>query len=191
METYRTFIAIDLPLEIRQNLAKVISSCRTLAPTGIKWVQASQVHITLIFLGDTNPKDIPALREILNRLIVKHPPFPLLLAGMGAFPSPARPRVLWVGLKAPETLRQLQHDLDEEIRTLGYALEDRPFSPHLTLGRVSPHAGPAELKQIQSIFANHPAVSIGDMMVGSISLIRSQLQSTGPIYSTLHKIELK
>ena len=114
----------------------------------------------------------------------------LTVGGLGAFPNRLRPRVVWVGVKAPQTLLDLQHGIDRETSRLGYPNEDREFSPHLTLGRVSQHATPQEVKSYLEAFGAVQVEELGTVSVQQIWLYKSDLQTGGAVYTPLFKAPL-
>ncbi|CAG0971246.1 RNA 2',3'-cyclic phosphodiesterase [Geobacter sp.] len=128
----RLFVAIDLPDDIRQSVA---DTCRGLP--GVRWLPPDQLHLTLRFIGEADDAVDAAIRSGLA--IITSPAFPLSLQGVGCFPSPRRPRVLWVGLNGGEPLMQLQREVETAVVTAGIPPEERPFSPHITLARLKDH----------------------------------------------------
>lgn len=125
----RLFIAIDLPVELKQALAKL----RCELPAA-RWVPAAQIHLTLAFLGEVEEASAGRLNAELAR--IQLPPFTLSLTGLGCFPHRQRPRVLWVGLAPDAQLANLVAAVQSAIRACGLPMEERPFSAHITLGRL-------------------------------------------------------
>ncbi|MBW3632387.1 MAG: RNA 2',3'-cyclic phosphodiesterase [Chloroflexi bacterium] len=133
---WRLFIAVPLGEEAQRLVADVIAA---LAAEGwpVRWVQPETLHLTLHFLGETEPERAELLRLALPEVVAAHAPFDLRTAGFGVFPSFRRPRVLWLGLHGPvHRLESLQHDVRGALRGLGFAVGDEPYHPHITLGRV-------------------------------------------------------
>lgn len=128
----RLFVAIDLPDDIRQSVAY---TCRGVP--GIRWLPPDQLHLTLRFIGEADDAVDAAIRSGLAA--ITSPAFPLSLQGVGCFPSPRRPRVLWVGLSAGEPLKVLQQKIEAATIAAGIPAEERPFSPHITLARLREH----------------------------------------------------
>ena len=103
----------------------------------MRWVRPAGIHLTLRFLGDAPAEQVAAVRAGLDQVAVQCAPFELHLKSLGCFPNLRRPRVIWVGLEDPEErLRELQRAVEEQVRSLGWELEERTFRPYLTLGRV-------------------------------------------------------
>lgn len=181
MAILRTFIAVELPDPVRAVLAEVSREVASCWPAhAVRWVRADGVHLTLRFLGDTEEDRLPELRAGLDRLAARLPVLELSLAGMGCFPNPRRPRVVWVGVADPAgRLPRLQQGVESLVRGLGWEREDRPFQVHLTLGRVREQAGPAPTDW---------AVPVEPLSfrVDRIALIESRLRPEGAEYHRLH-----
>lgn len=155
----RLFIAIELPAELKQALGKL----RRDLP-GARWVAAEQIHLTLAFLGEVDAKSIERLRAELARIHL--PPFTLTLTGPGCFPNRQRPRVLWVGLAAHPLLTQLAAQVQEALLLCDLPVEERPFSPHLTLARLKfPVSREVGAFLDQSLPAPLPALPVEDFIL--------------------------
>ncbi|MRR31140.1 RNA 2',3'-cyclic phosphodiesterase, partial [bacterium] len=136
MSTIRAFIAIELPLEIRSQLEATIRKFKAQKVQAVRWVAVDNIHLTLKFLGDISSGDLGKLTNILQNQISSNMAFPVQVAGVGVFPNPRRPRIIWVGLQTPPELIKLQTTVEKAASLIGIPPEDRGFSPHLTLGRV-------------------------------------------------------
>ena len=137
MEQIRAFIAVELPPAVREAVEGVVRELRSGIGDGVRWVRPEGVHLTLKFLGDIDAGSVPAVSRAMAQCAASAAPFDLFLEGVGVFPNARRPRVIWIGLGgALEPLLALQHSIDRELEGLGFARERRPFTPHLTLGRV-------------------------------------------------------
>jgi 2'-5' RNA ligase len=110
--------------------------------------------------------------------------------GLGCFPNAHRPRIIWIGLAIPPELNRLQHKLETGIARLGYAAEDKPFSPHLTIGRVREQATPADVKNIQCALEKLHVGLLGTFCAQSVHLFKSDLKPSGPIYTSLFSAKL-
>ena len=181
----RAFIAIELPAELQNRIGQAISNLQQHAGHAVRWVSTQNIHLTIKFLGNVSPSNLDALTTVLSSESVRHKGFEIRVGGLGAFPNKLRPRVVWVGVQAPVQLIELQHGIDREINRLGYPGEERDFSPHLTLGRVSQHASPQEVKQIAEALSISSIGDLGSVHVDSIRLFRSDLQPGGAIYTPL------
>jgi 2'-5' RNA ligase len=185
MATLRAFIAIELPSAVRASLGDVAAALAPGLPTGaVRWVRPEAMHLTLRFLGDTPTGSLPELAAALDTLAEGHAPFNLHLAGLGCFPNPRRPRVLWVGLAGDEArLAALKAGLDGALASLGRPPEGKPFRAHLTLGRVREEGGVRDFR---------PDVAVPELAVPvtSIVLMESELRPDGPRYTARHRAEL-
>jgi RNA 2',3'-cyclic 3'-phosphodiesterase len=135
-EQIRAFIAIDLPVEVKSFILRVASD---LKKTGadVKWTRPESTHLTLKFLGNVSGDLVSRLDGLLKPALAHLNPMTLRVQGLGAFPGLARPRVFWIGVQDPENaLVSLAHRVESLLEPLGFTPEKRPFSPHLTLGRV-------------------------------------------------------
>jgi 2'-5' RNA ligase len=130
------------------------------------------------------------IKDTLSNEASKFEPFDVLVEGMGAYPSSRRPRVLWIGLTAPPVLASLQHEIDMATARLGYASEEREFSPHLTIGRVRQNATGAELQKIRGELEQAKVGRLGSFRVDAMHLFKSDLQPTGSIYTRLFTAQL-
>jgi 2'-5' RNA ligase len=174
----RTFIAIELPADIRHYLAQSGPQLTTGIPDkGVRWVAPENMHLTLRFLGDTAEDKLPQISAELDTITSQFQPFSLHLDQLGCFPNPKRPRVIWVSLAGALTpLQAIQKSIETAVNSLGWKREKRPFRPHLTLGRVRDkvHAAPLSFEQ---------RLNPMEFSVTAVNLIESQLQPTGPIYT--------
>lgn len=183
----RTFIAISLPGSIHQRLDETIHQIQGQVKTNAaRWVAARNIHLTLKFLGEISSQNLQALIEMLKTEAPRTAPFEVKVGGLGAFPSSRRPRVVWVGVEAPPVLLALQKAIDNGAQRLGYAPEDRPFSPHLTLARIAHTATPDEVNQVGVAVSSTPIGQLGSFMVKSVELYRSDLRPGGAIYTPLY-----
>ncbi len=182
MDTIRAFIAIDLPPEIQASLQQVVLRLKKNIPSGVRWVQANHIHITLKFLGETPLSVIKRIILILPKISSKFHTFPISVGGLGAFPNPKRPRVIWIGINAPHMLMDIQKMVDIETVNLGCPGENRAFSPHLTLGRVQRYASQPELMDISNTLSSNRIGELGSFNAQGITLFQSILKSTGPEY---------
>ncbi len=186
MSVIRAFIALDLTPEIRGRLDKVEAKLKDgLAGVPIRWAPGSNIHLTLKFLGDVSLSNLDVLRRVIQAESARHPKFEISVGGLGAFPSVHRPRVIWAGVEAPAELASLQNGIELELERLGYAREERDFSPHLTLGRVARNASPQEVRSIGNVVANSKVGFLGAATLGEVHLYKSDLNPTGAVYTKL------
>ena len=136
----RLFIAIELPAAVRQELSDVQQRLAQRVP-GFRWVAAAQMHLTLLFLGETPDARLDEARQTMDAAAAGMTPLDLALGQVGAFGRPVAPRVIWVAVQSPPALSALQQRLAAECQARGLASDCRPFTPHLTLGRARPEHG--------------------------------------------------
>jgi 2'-5' RNA ligase len=181
METIRAFIAIHLPADVQEVLSAVSHELAPRVPDrAVTWVQPGRIHLTLRFLGDTPADRLGELASMLDTVSAQHRPFRLQLGRLGAFPNERRPRVVWVGLDGDvQRAAALQKALDAALLPLGWQPEGKPFSPHLTLGRVK-----RDNDQIRLPWGK--GVAPASFTVEAIYLMESQLRPQGPLYTVRH-----
>jgi 2'-5' RNA ligase len=181
----RLFIALEVPPALAPLLANEQQMLDIDHPP-VRWVRAGGFHLTLQFLGDVELERVEALSAAVSRAAAGAAPFELELSGLGCFPNVRRPRVIWVGLRGGvEALMALQASVIEATRALGFEAEARPFSPHLTLGRVRERAERRAVARLGEAVAGRPFAPGEVWPVASVKLIRSELLPGGPRYTVL------
>ena len=191
--TIRVFIALELPAEAKQALEGVIQKLRTNLPSNVRWVNPSGIHLTLKFLGDIDSTLVAEILEAMKyaALATQGERFSLRLSGLGLFPNPEQPRVLWAGLDGNlDALRALQEGVDEAMAKLGFAKERRPFSPHLTLGRVRDGATAALRRRVTSSLTTMQMEDGEPWVPESVHLIQSTLTPQGAQYTNLGSVPI-
>jgi 2'-5' RNA ligase len=190
METIRAFIAIELPAELRQELARLQAELKADNRLRIKWVNPDGIHLTLKFLGNIPVSDTDRITQAMTDAARRITPFYLKTETLGAFPNLKRVQVVWVGLGGEtDKLKQLQQLIETNLTQLGFAAEQRQFKPHLTLARLGRYVSPAERQRLGELASTRFDMS-EQMKVGSINLIRSQLTREGAVYSRISSAEL-
>jgi len=179
METFRGFIAIDVPLT--PTLKKLIEQIQATS-CNIKLVEPENIHITLKFLGETQIQHLQAIQQIMTETVKGVPRFSISLKGTGVFPNENYIKVVWIGIEHTKNLEFIAQELDAKLVSLGYKKEKRKFSAHLTLGRMRSAKAKEE---IVDIIQNTKELFISDVPVKSIKLKKSTLTPHGPIYETL------
>lgn len=187
----RAFIAIELPPQIQEALAKVQEQLR-ITGADAKWVEPKNIHLTLKFLGERDDKKVDKIKEILEETCSNKNSFTMRLSEIGAFPSISSPRVVWVSVKEGDTeIKEIAADLEEKICRVGIPKEERPFQSHITIGRLrSPKNRQAlvqELKKLEGKFCQENL----EFAVKKITLFKSTLTPKGPIYEALKEANLK
>jgi len=192
----RLFVAVDLSDEARQAIAayqKRLVGPLSKSREGLKLVEPSRMHLTLLFVGDAPEARVPALVESVNAPATMAP-FDVTFGGVGVFPPRGAPRVLWLGIAAGAApLERLQQEIAERVRAVGIAFDDRPFHPHLTLGRwrvgdrKRPSAGrPSTPERFRrEVAALGRSDRIACIRVARATLYQSRLSSSGPAYTAL------
>ena len=184
----RLFIAIPLSKELRSSLAETAQELAPLSPD-TSWVGTERIHITMRFLGEVSETAIPKIEGAMDSAVREHPPFPFEVCGLGAFPSPRRPRVLWAGIKTgKEEMTALHRSLSTELEGVGFPQEERPFSAHITLGRVR---RPRTNDQLADRLKEEAETVFGGESVERLVLFKSTLLPQGAVYDELYSANLK
>ena len=185
-EQVRTFLAIRVPPWASEVLAGCIRQLSDQAPQGVRWVDPSGIHLTLRFLGNIPVRLVEDVLAAQQSAVQAVQPFTLELVGLGAFPNLQRPRVVWAGVSGDtEALGRLQQSVERELESVGFPPDRRPFSPHLTLGRVGRQASKTHVDKITAAISS---VSLGSpcaWLVEESHLIKSTLTPQGAIYTSL------
>ena len=188
MDDIRSFIAIELPQPLKSRMDEVQRElCRTEAD--VKWVRPEGIHLTLKFLGSIRRDDVERISQSIAPAIAGWEPFEVRVQGMGCFPNPRNPRVVWLGMeRGREMLASLQKTLEEKMAELSFPPEDRPFSPHLTLGRARSPRGRGDLARA---IEKHRETEVGTFQVREVFLFRSELRPSGAVYTKLGEFPLR
>lgn len=181
----RTFIAIEIPPAIQEKLVTIVREAHLTPENGFRPVRGGMIHITLKFLGDTDSTLLPRIGEILAAIAKSYPPFDVQVKGLGAFSSWDRPRTVWAGLAYPKALPALAAQIDEQCARFKFARETRPFSPHLTLVRVSENASREKTAACLQPLRQNALLDFGNLTVSKITFFRSTLQAGGSIYTPI------
>ena len=183
----RAFLAVDLPASLRPVLSQAQEELKK-AGADVKWAPVGNIHITLKFFGNITDTQVVDISEAVAAAALDQKPFSLTVTAAGAFPSPKSPRVLWLGVGGDlDIMRDFHRRLEAGFAILGFPPEDRPFAPHLTLGRVKSPAGRVELSRSLVHLATP---EVAPFPVNEIVLFRSQLSPKGATYLPLKIIPL-
>ncbi len=191
MSYVRAFVAIELPIEIKQAIRSVADRMLARLPGfTIKSVRDAHIHLTLLFLGDVLQADLPKIKMNLGQVASKFGPFDLDVAGAGVFPDYKKPRVIWLGINEVgvgeiRVLPELQTQIWAAIERVGVGVKQQKFNPHLTIGRVNQNILQTDLNQIGEVVKSENVGFLGVMHVNQFHLIRSELTPSGPIYTNL------
>lgn len=193
MAGIRSFIAIELTEDILGSLVAVQKALQAEMWTDdVRWVRPTGIHLTLKFLGDVPPERINLIEEELGAAVRGVAPFAVTAQGLGVFPNWRRPRVIWIGIGGEtDTLGRLQSQIEDAMADLGFEPERRRFHPHFTLGRVDRHASTSFQRRLGEELERYKVDQIGEMLVDEVSLMRSQLNPSGAIYTQLAAFPLE
>ena len=192
-DTIRIFIAIELEETQHSALRGVQARFqRDRAAAFVRWVAPESIHLTLKFLGDVAIDTMPALQRAVAEACAGIAPFTLSLKGAGAFPNTRRPNVVWVGMGGQvERAALLAQRLDDTTAAMGIARDERPFSAHLTLGRVKRDAGPDERQLVGKLIDRAAVGELGLVQVERVSTMKSELRPSGSVYTQIGAVELR
>lgn len=192
MGLLRAFIAAELPSALQDSIYSATAGLREKLSGGlIRWVPAHNVHLTLKFLGDVSTSSLDLIEQMMTAEAAGFSAFEAQVEGLGCYPNLRRPRVLWVGLKAPAELASLQHAVESAAARLGYEAEERDFSPHLTIGRVRQNVSSADVHQIRTALEGCQVGVLGSTRVDAIHLFKSELRPEGSVYTRLFSAPLQ
>jgi len=183
----RTFVAVCLDAEVRGRISAVAERAKKLAPN-VKWVAPDNFHVTLKFLGGVSAGRVARVQDALDEIAREFTAFDLSLSGLGVFPTPRRPRVIWVGVEeGREQLVALAKAVEDRLVRAGFEKEDKPFRSHITIGRVR------EGKPVEGLVEGLAEIDTGNLgvqRIDSITVMESTLRPGGSEYTPLsvHKL---
>ena len=190
-EEIRSFIAIELPEEAKEGLARLRNGLERDEHKFVKWVNPGGIHLTLKFLGNIPSKRVAEVTEAIEEATQGISPFHLEIGGLGAFPSMRQARDFWVGIGGEvDKLSRLQQNIDSALTVLGFVKEERSFVPHLTLARIRQGASPLERRNFGELVGSTIFEDKYHVEVEAVSLMRSQLTPAGAIYTCLSVVGL-
>lgn len=184
----RTFVAL-VPSAAEQ--ARLADGSARLRDAGfpIRWVPPENVHLTLKFLGEAGEERVREVCAAVDGAAAGVAPFEMSVGRFGAFPSPRRPNVVWLGVELESTLGELQELVEQALAGLGFPREERAFRPHLTLGRAHKRLSPKEFRGLDELLKR---LDYSDtFQVRSVDVVRSRLMPTGAIYDVVHSANLE
>jgi 2'-5' RNA ligase len=188
MARLRTFIAVDIGKAIRSR-AVALQEALARSTTEVKWVEPENLHVTMLFLGEVDDREVIDVCRVVAECAERQPAFTMQVATVGCFPNPRRPRVLWMGVgQGTQELCALHDALERPLLELGcYRREDRPYTPHITLGRVKSDRPPDKLA---AALANQAGWQGGEIEVHEVLVMSSELRPQGPVYTVLSRARL-
>ncbi len=181
----RTFIAIDVDDSIRDMLGAIIRRMAQELPS-VRWVDPQGIHLTLAFLGNLTDERLADAMQAAEVTAPRVMPFEIRLSRLGVFDSLLHPRVIWVGIDEPSgVLQQLYSVLNRELENRDFAVEKRPFSPHLTLARIKVPLKSDERQSLQHLLKGTKIASSSPYRVAQLSVMKSELLRSGARYTHL------
>jgi 2'-5' RNA ligase len=183
----RSFVAIPLQADCHTLLKTLQEHLRT-ASADVRWTAVASIHLTLKFLGEIDPSAVGELAGSFRAIAASQDVFSLRIGGLGAFPGPRNPRVVWCGVQGDlQQLRSLQKRVDEACALLGFPAEGREYQPHLTLGRV--RSG-RNLQRLGECIRIAPDLRCG-LQADRFNIYRSTLRPSGAVYDVLESYTLR
>lgn len=186
----RAFIAIELPQEIKNRLTEIQNLLKK-SGADVKWVKPENIHLTLKFLGEIDKEKLIKIVEIIEDTAGNNAPFQIRLFSLGAFPKIEFPRVIWIAIdKGDKETKRLAKELEEKIEKLGIPIEKRGFSSHITIGRVRSLLNKDRLAKVLKESENYFGGENIEFGARKITLFKSTLSSSGPVYEVLKEVNL-
>jgi 2'-5' RNA ligase len=186
----RTFIAIELPQQIKEALAGIQNKLKE-SGADVKWVEPNNIHLTLKFLGEINDGQLEKLTEIIEDAAKDKQSFEVNISSIGAFPKIDYPRVIWVGIdKGDRETKAIAKELEDRIQKIGIPKEDRAFSSHITIARTRSTLNRDKLVQGLKALSQDFGRENWEFTVTKITLFKSTLTPNGPIYEVLKEARL-
>lgn len=187
MPRTRTFLGVAVSEETRRRATTVQQELAALAE--VKWVEPPNLHVTLLFLGELDDRDLVQVCKVATAAARREPPFELRVSGLGAFPTPRRPKVLWGGIEeGADSLLRLHAAVSAPLIESGiYRKEDRDYTPHLTLGRAN---ADEDSNRLAPELAKRRHWDGGTTEVDEVLVFSSELRRAGPEYAVLARSPL-
>ena len=176
----RVFVAVDIPAGVRAAIGALVTRLDKTA-SGARWVRVEAMHVTLKFIGETEPSMVERIKSALGA-VRSSAPVEMRFRGVGFFPSERHPRVFWAGIEASPNLSELAAGIEQRLEPLGIPRDDRAFRPHLTLARFKSEDG---LPRLLETLAALGSVEFGAMTTAEMHLYQSQLRPGGAEYTRL------
>ncbi len=189
MRTIRTFIAVPISLKIASRLERAQLACRDVARLRVSWVPPEQMHVTLKFLGEIPYETLPDVTRTLEAATREVKPFRIRVARLGTFPDSESPKVIWAGVEDEPAglLATLAETLNHELIPLGIRRERRPFSAHVTVGRVKRFEDP---EGFERFIRRRKQNEYGKQVIEELHLMSSEMTSSGSHYDVVARVRL-
>jgi 2'-5' RNA ligase len=179
----RSFLALDPPEEILREIGRVQERLRKLIHGDVRWVRPESIHLTLKFFGDIPERDVANISAVAGKAAAGVRPMDLAIGGAGVFPDPHRPRIIWLGMNGDVArLTTFQQGMERALQEIGFPREERPFRPHLTLGRIKTPKG---LIGLTGVLEKGETYTAGRFTASGLGLFKSDLTPRGAIYTRL------
>ena len=179
----RSFLAFELPVEMKKTVARVSREIRN-SGLDVRWVKVENIHLTVIFMGNIKTKDIASIDKEVRNVCPGYGSFNIFVKGMGCFPNRRRPRVLWLGLDGDvDRMSHFRNDLQESLKSFGIKRENRPFRPHLTMGRF--RSTRKKGSKLTEILPAYQALETPIESLSELFLFKSDLKPGGAMYTKL------
>jgi RNA 2',3'-cyclic 3'-phosphodiesterase len=187
----RAFIAFPVPSEVISSLrANIVSYKNEIPESMIRWVPELNIHLTLKFIGEVSPEVVKSVAEDVGEQITGYSSFTIRLDHLGAFPNLHHPQVVWVGGKTSEELSLIQNKIELITREYGIPHENRPFSPHFTIGRVARDLNENGRLAIRTFLEKNGSLNMEPIRASEIAIIQSELRPSGAVYTDLYRFAL-
>ncbi len=187
----RTFVAIEFSPKIRGKIGEIIEYFKTQTPDyALKWVEPQNLHMTIKFLGEVSEEHLRTIKDVLSDTLKGRSAFEIEVTGMGMYPSTQKPRVIWLGIKGSEPLKDIHQSLDQALQKASIPPDKRGLSPHLTIARVRRNVETLIVQDIGKTLSQFKIDSLGKCTIDRIVLYKSTLTPSGPIYDPLLSIPL-
>jgi 2'-5' RNA ligase len=184
-EQVRSFVAVELPEELKVQICRLQEHLKSSGQSCAKWVRPEGIHLTLKFLGNIPAVSTVEVTAAIDEAVRGISPIQLKVEGLGVFPNSRAVQVAWVGMRGEvDKLKVLQRSIDTSLNRIGFIPESRPFTPHLTLARVNKRVSAEERGRFGRLIVSTEFVAY-PVEVNSVSLMKSELSRTGAIYSRI------
>jgi 2'-5' RNA ligase len=179
----RSFLAFELPPEIKTMVTGVFEDCRR-SRLDVRWVRPEGIHLTVVFMGNIKTDDLEDMGSEVGRVCSNFSPFQIALKGIGCFPNSRNPRVIWLGLDGDvDRMSRFRDRLQEQLLPFGIQEEKRPFRPHLTLGRFKkPSRDEGSLRKLME---KHEDLTSPVCTLDEFIFFRSELKPGGAVYTKM------
>ncbi|MDO8724091.1 MAG: RNA 2',3'-cyclic phosphodiesterase [Syntrophales bacterium] len=182
-KSVRAFLAIEPPAEILKEIGDIQNRLKKSIAADVRWTRPEGIHLTLKFFGNISESEIAAVSQVVEKHTAAFAPLQLEVRTLGVFPSLKRPRVLWIGLQGDTApLVSLQKNLERGFEDCGFAREERPLRPHLTLGRIK---AVKETAGLEKTIESGRDFATGSFCAAGLALFKSDLTPQGAVYTKL------